>query len=237
MSSALIALRDSALKARERAQRVGAMKNNVPSGVLAETMLQTAEQGLRSGDNGRASGAYLSAVGQYRKARAEVEKLRKEAELEIARATPVATAITTPLAAATRAATSLARAESLYAAMDYPLATSAAQDAERVGVAAGIAPPSPQPGEARAAIGVLLLDLARAVTSQRVSNLRQVFPSMTDRDVTSWRSFFRRASKIEATYAADTIRGGHHRQCDGAGPVSLLPAAGGVQREERACST
>ena len=49
-------------------------------------------------------------------------KTAKEAELAIARATPVVKGLTTPLDAATRAATSLARAESLYAAMDYPLA-------------------------------------------------------------------------------------------------------------------
>ena len=42
-------------------------------GVLAETMLQSAEQGLRGGDHARASGAYLSAVLQYRNARTEVE--------------------------------------------------------------------------------------------------------------------------------------------------------------------
>ena len=59
--------------------------------------------------------------------------------------------------------------------MDYPLAASSAQDAERVGVAAGVAPPSPQPTDPKAAIGVLLLDLARAVASERVTNLKQLF--------------------------------------------------------------
>jgi len=236
VSDALVALRDSALKARERARRVGAIKNNVPSGVLAETMLQTAEQGVRSGDHGRASGAYLSAVSQYRKARAEVEKLRKEAELAIARATPVVKGLAAPLDAATRAATSLARAESLYAAMDYPLAASAAQDAERVGVAAGIAPPSPQPVEPRAAIGVLLLDLARAVASERVTNLRQLFPSMTERDAASWRSFFRRASRIEATFVtADSTRvRGNSADATVRAEYRFVPTGGGALREERA---
>ena len=49
VSGTLVGLRDSALKARDRARRVGAIKNNVPSVVLAETMLQSAEQGLRGG--------------------------------------------------------------------------------------------------------------------------------------------------------------------------------------------
>jgi hypothetical protein len=234
-NGALVALRDSALAARERARRVGAIKNNVPSVVLAETMLQTAEQGLRSGDQARASGAYLSAVSQYRKAQAEVHKLRKEAELAIARATPVVKGLAAPLSAATRAATSLARAESLYAAMDYPLAASAAQDAERVGVAAGVAPPSPQPREPRAAIGILLLDLARAVASGRVANLRQLFPSMTERDAVSWQTFFRRASTIEARFTTDSIRvTGNSASAPVRAAYRFVPRGGGAQRDERA---
>ena len=235
VSGALVALRDSALAARERARRVGAIKNNVPSVVLAETMLQTAEQGLRGGDRARASGAYLSAVSQYRKAQAEVETLRKEAELAIARATPVVKGLAAPLDAATRAATSLARAESLYAARDYPLAASAARDAERVGVAAGVAPPSPQPPEPHAAIGVLLLDLARAVASERVINLRQLFPFMTERDAASWRRFFQRASKIDARFTTGAIRVlGSTAGATVRAEYRFVPKGGGVQREERA---
>jgi eukaryotic-like serine/threonine-protein kinase len=234
VSGALVALRDSALAARDRARRVGAIKNNVPSVVLAETMLQTAEQGVRSGDQAHASGAYLSAVSQYRKARVEVESLRKEAELAIQRATPVVKALTAPLDAATRAATSLARAESLYAAMDYPLAASAAQDAERVGVAAGVAPPSPQPREPRAALGVLLLDLARAVASERVTNLQQLFPSMTDVDAKSWQTFFERAATIEARFTPNTIRvTGNRAAATVGGEYRFVPRGGGAQREER----
>jgi hypothetical protein len=235
VNGTVVALRDSALAARERARRVGAIKNNVPSVVLAETMLQTAEQGVRSGDQAHASGAYLSAVSQYRKAHAEVETLRQEAELAIARATPVVKGLAAPLDAATRAATSLARAESLYAAMDYPLAASAAQDAERVGVAAGVAPPSPQPPEPHAAIAVLLLDLARAVASERVTNLQQLFPSMTERDAASWRSFFSRASQLEARFAAEgiTVQGGAASATVRA-EYRFVPKGGGAQREERA---
>jgi hypothetical protein len=235
VNPALVAVRDSALKARQRARRVGAIKNNVPSVVLAEAMLQTAEHGVRSGDQAHASGAYLSAVTQYRKAEAEVEKLRKEAALAIARATPVVQGLAAPLDAATRAATSLARAESLYAAMDYPLAASAAQDAERVGVTAGVAPPSPQPADPRAAIEVLLLDLARAVASERVTNLRQLFPSMTERDAASWRKFFQRASTIQARYTTEDL---HVRGSTAGATVRaeyrFVSQGGGAQREERA---
>jgi len=235
VNGALVAMRDSALAARERARRVGAIKNNVPSAVLAETMLQTAEQGLRSGDHAHASGGYLSAVSQYRKAQTEVETLRKEAELAIARATPVVKGLAAPLDAATRAATSLARAESLYAAMDYPLAASAAQDAERVGVAAGVAPPSPQPPEPHAAIEVLLLDLARAVASERVTNLRQLFPTMTERDAASWDGFFQRAATIEARFTSEDVRvRGSTAVATVRAEYRFVPKGGGAQREERA---
>jgi len=235
VNAALIALRDSALAARERARRAGAIKNNVPSVVLAETMLLTAEQGLRTGDRARASGGYISAVPQYRNAQAEVETLRLEAELAIARATPVVKGLATQLTEATRAATSLARAESLYIAQDYPLATLAARDAERVGVAAGVAPPSPQPAEPHAAIEVLLLDLARAVGSQRVANLHQLFPSMTDRDMASWRSFFQRSSELDARFTPEAIvvRGSVANAVVRA-EYRFVPTEGGAQREERA---
>src|SRR6267142_2039850 len=164
LNPALVAQRDSALAARERARGAGAMKNNVPSLILAETVVQNAERALRTGDLARAASGYLGAIPQYAKAQAEAETLQREAEQAIARATPVVPALATRPEAG-RAATSLARADSLYKAMDYAVSRMAALDAEQVGVAAGVAPPSPQPPEARAAIGVLLLDLERAVSS------------------------------------------------------------------------
>src|SRR5258708_6529494 len=167
LNPALVAQRDSALAARERARGAGAMKNNVPSLILAETVVQNAERALRTGDLARAASGYLSAIPQYAKAQAEAEALRRDAEQAIARATPVVHALATPPEPG-RAATSLARADSLYKAMDYAVSRMAALDAEQVGVAAGVAPPSPQPPEARGAIGVLLQDLERAVSSQPV---------------------------------------------------------------------
>src|SRR5436309_2982977 len=136
--SALTAQRDSALAARERAHRAGAMKNNVPSLLLAETVLQNAERALRAGDQPHAATGYLSAVEQYPKAQREADALRREAQQAVARATPVVHALATRPEAG-RAATSLARAESLFSAMDYTLAKLAALDAEQVGVAAGVA--------------------------------------------------------------------------------------------------
>jgi hypothetical protein len=86
-----------------------------------------------------------------------------------------------------------------------------------------------------AAIGVLLLDLARAVASERVANLKQLFPSMTERDAASWRRFFRRASKLEATFTTDTIRvQGSNAGATVRADYRFLPTEGGAQREERA---
>src|SRR5438034_114077 len=89
LNAALVAQRDSALAARERARRAGAMKNNVSSLILAETVVQNAERALRTGDLARASSGYWSAMPQYAKAQAEAETLRRDAERAIARATPV----------------------------------------------------------------------------------------------------------------------------------------------------
>src|SRR5204862_426093 len=154
LNGALTAQRDSALAARDRAHRAGAMKNNVPSLLLAETVLQNAERAVRAGDQAHAASGYLSAVTQYGKAQHEADGIRREAQLAIARATPVVHALATRPEAG-RAGTSLARAESLFVAMDYTLAKLAALDAEQVGVAAGVAPPSPQPPDPRAGHRIL----------------------------------------------------------------------------------
>jgi len=232
LNPALVAERDSALATRHRAQGAGAMKNNVPSLLLAETVLQTAERAVRSGDLAHAATGYLSAVAQYRTAQGEAEALRREAEQAVARATPVVRALATRPEAA-RAATSLQRAESLYAALDFALAKLAALDAEQVGVAAGVAPPSPQPADARAAIGVLLEDLARAMASERAANLQVLYPGMTDAERRSWEAFFRRATGLAARYTLKSlsVRGAGARALVDASYV-FAPAGGGAQREE-----
>jgi serine/threonine-protein kinase len=230
---ALIALRDSALASRERARRAGAMKNNVRSLALAEAMLFTAEQARRGGNQAKASSAYVGAVPEYRLARIQAIALRAEAHNAIERATPIVKALATrPVAA--RAATSLARAESLYAAMDYPLAKLAAQDAEQVGVATGVAPPTPQPADPRAAIGVLLTDLSRAVASEHVENLRLLFPSMSTADGASWSAFFERATRLQASYTPEPITVENRvANANVLAVYRFVPRGGGAQHEER----
>ena len=233
LNPALVAQRDSALAARERARRAGGMKNNVPSLILAETVVQNAERALRTGDVARATSGYLSAIPQYTKAQVEGEALERDAAQAIARATPVVHALATRPEAG-RAATSLARAESLYNAMDYVVARLAARDAEQVGVAAGVAPPSLQPAETRAAIGLLLQDLERAVSSERVGNLQVLMPGMAERDVAAWQSFFQRYTQLTARYAIERLS----TRADTAYATvrtlyTYVPAGGGAQRETR----
>jgi hypothetical protein len=233
LNAALTAQRDSALAARERARRAGALKNNVPSLLLAETALQNAERAVRAGDQGHAASGYASVVAQYRKAQREAEALRREGEQAIGRATPIVQALATRPEAG-RAAISLARADSLFRAMDYTLAKLAALDAEQVGVAAGVAPPSPQPPAARAAIDVLLQDLERAVSSEHVVNLRVLMPGMAARDVLAWEGFFQRYTRLTAKYTIEQI---DVHGADARAVVRTLytyvPAGGGAQRESR----
>src|SRR5207245_2477560 len=82
------------------------------------TVLQHAERAVRAGGPAHAASGYLSAVTQYGKAQHEADGIRREAQLAIARATPVVHALATRPEAG-RAGTSLARAESLFVAMDY----------------------------------------------------------------------------------------------------------------------
>ena len=233
INAALVAQRDSTLAARERARRAGAMKNSVPSVLIAETVLETGERALRRGDLARAANAYTGAVAQYKKAQDEGQQLRRDAEQAIARATPVVQALASRPEAG-RAATSLARADSLYKAADYVVARMAALDAEQVGVIAGVAPPSPQPVDARAAIGVLLADLERAVSSERVGNLRVLMPGMAARDVTAWEDFFRRYTRLTARYTVSRLS---TQASDAQATVRTdyiyVPAGGGGQGETR----
>ncbi len=233
LNAALAAQRDSALAARERARHAGAMKNTVPSLILAETMLQTAERAVRTGDLARAATAYASAGPQYRKAETEADTLQREAAQAIARATPVVHALATRPEAG-RAGTSLARAESLYGGMDYVVSRLAALDAEQVGVAAGVAPPSPQPAEPRAAVGLLLQDLERAIASERVGNLRVLMPGMAEKDIAGWQSFFQRYTHLTARYtvARLAVQGGDARATVQT-TYTYVPAGGGAQGENR----
>ena len=199
LNSALAERRDSALAARQRATAAGAARNGVPSVVLADAMLEAAERELTAGDHSRAMYGYNNAVTQYQRAVREAETLREDTRRAIDRVTPVVRALPSGADAA-RAGAWLARAESLYHSRDYELARATAVSAEQVGIAAGIAPPSPQPAQARGAIEVLLADLARAVASERVSNLRVLSPSMTAQDQRAWAEFFRTARRLSAEF-------------------------------------
>ena len=202
---AVSARRDTALAARDRAIAAGAEKNNVPAMILAETMLLASEQALRAGDQSRALRGYVEAAGQYGQARAQARAMDREAQQMVARVQPVVQAIPTGPAAA-NAGIFLARAESLLRQQDFTLAKVAAQSAEQVGIDAGIAPPSPQPAEARGAIDVLLTDLGRALSSERIANIRVLYPGLTDQERRGWETFFRGWNQITAKFTVDDFK-------------------------------
>jgi predicted Ser/Thr protein kinase len=233
VSVALSARRDSALAARDRAVAAGALKNNVPSMILADGMFQAAEQALQQGDQSRALPGYVGSVPQYARARDEARALEREAQRMIYRVTPVVQAIPTG-SAASNASVFLARAESLLREQDYTMAKVAAQSAEQVGVDAGIAPPSPQPANNRGAIDVLLTDLSRALASERVGNLRVLYPGLTDQERTSWEGFFRNWNQIAATFTVEQLRvRGQTATADVRSTFEYIPAQGGAPRIDR----
>src|SRR5256886_16766701 len=118
--------------------------------------------------------------------------------------------------------------------MDYLVSRLAALDAEQVGVAAGVAPPSPQPTEARAAIAVLLQDLERAVSSGRAGNLQVLMPGMADKDVAAWQGFFQRYTRLTARYTLDQLSSRADTAHAAVRTVYLyVPAGGGAPRETR----
>ncbi len=232
INPALSALRDSALAARDRAERAGAIKNGVRAALLGETLFQASDRSLQDGDIPGASTGWREALGYYRTAQREAEALRRETVDLIGRATVVVRALGTRPDAAPALA-SLARAESLLTATDFTLAKLAAQNAEQVGIALGVAPPSPQPTDPRAAVEVLLQDLARAVASERVENIRVLYPGITPREERNWETFFQSAAQLSTRY---TIRRFTRRGTAATAEVQALiryvPEGGGVQRED-----
>src|SRR5437899_152209 len=225
MQSALFSIRAALSGATDTTERLSLRWTPIPSAVLRLV--------THAPIKWRAAGGYLSAIPQYAKAQAEAETLRQEAEQAIARATPVVHALATRPEAG-RAATSLARADSLYKAMDYVVSRLAALDAEQVGVAAGVAPPSLQPPETRAAIAVLLQDLERAVSSERVGNLQVLVPGMAEKDVAGWQGFFQRYTRLTARYTLDQLSTRGDTAHATVRTVYLyVPAGGGAQRETR----
>jgi eukaryotic-like serine/threonine-protein kinase len=225
--------RDSALAARNRAVAAGAEKNSVPSLLLAQTMLEASDRALQRGDQSLALRGYVESAQRYAKAREEALDMEHEAEHMIQRVTPVVQAIPAGRAAA-NAGVFLARAESLLRVQDFTLAKVAAQGAEQIGIDAGIAPPSAQPPEARRAIEVLLEDLGRALSSERIANLRVLYPGITPEERRSWEAFFHEWNKITATFTIEDFK---TETATATGNVRAMfqyvPARGGAPRVDR----
>jgi serine/threonine protein kinase len=233
VSLALSARRDSALAARDRAIQAGAQKNNVPAMVLAEAMFQVSEQALVAGNQSQALNGYIAVVDQYRKAQGEARALGQEAAQMLQRVTPVVQAIPAG-PAAVNAGIFLARAESLQRQQDFTMAKVAAQSAEQVGIDAGVAPPSSQPPDARGAVDVLLTDLGRALASERVGNVRVIYPRMTDQERAGWESFFRDWDQITARFTVERFSArGAGATADVRALFEYVPAGGGAPRQDR----
>ena len=233
VSLAVSSRRDSALAARDRAITAGAQKNSVPSLLLAQTMLETSDRALERGDQSLALRGYVESAQRYAQARDEARAMEREAQHMIQRVTPVVQALPAGRAAA-NAGVFLARAESLLREQDYTLAKVAAQSAEQIGIDVGIAPPSTQPADARGAIDVLLDDLGRALASQRISNLRVLYPGLTEEERSSWEAFFREWNQITAKFTVEDFK---TQGASATGNVRALfqyvPAHGGAPRMDR----
>jgi hypothetical protein len=177
----------------------------MPAALLAETMLETADRRAAAGDLARAAQGWRECVRQYRIALREAEAERDRVATLIERVTPVVLALGTRAEGA-MAAASLARAESLLTAGEFNLARLAAQNAERIGLDAGVAPPSEQPSDPRAAIGVLLADLARVLATEREANLRTLYPTISDAELRRWGVFFAKVDRFTVSYRLDGFR-------------------------------
>jgi len=235
VSMAVTMRRDSAFAARERAIAAGALKNSVAAWILAESMFQASEQALQAGDQSRAIRGYVEAVSQYTRAREQARVMDREARLMVERVAPVVQALPTGAAAA-NAGIFLVRAESLLREQDFTLAKVAAQSAEQIGIDAGIAPPSPQPANAREAVDVLLSDLGRALASQRIANLRVLYLGLTDEERRGWEAFFRDWNQITAKFSVDNFRVQPNVSTatgDVRATFQYVPAAGGAPRMDR----
>jgi hypothetical protein len=233
VSMAVSTRRDSALAARDRAVAAGALKNNVPAMILAETMFQASEQALQVGDQTRALRGYMESVQQYSRAREEARVMDREAQRMVQRVTPVVQAIPAGPASG-NAVIFLARAESLLHEQDFTLAKVAAQSAEQIGVDAGIAPPSGQPADPRGAVDVLLSDLGRALSSERIVNIRVLYPGLTDEERRGWESFFRGWNQITAKFTIEDFKlRGSTATANVRAMFQYVPARGGAPRVDR----
>ncbi len=233
VSLAVSVRRDSALAARDRAISAGAQKNSVPSLLLAQTMLETSDRALQRGDQSLALRGYVESAQHYDQARDEARAMDREAQHMIERVSPVVQALPTGRAAS-NAGVFLARAESLLRAQDFTLAKMAAQSAEQIGIDAGIAPPSAQPPDPRGAIDVLLSDLGRALSSQRISNIRVLYPGLTEDERRGWEAFFREWNQITAKFTIEDFKvQGSTANGNVRATFEYVPERGGAPRVDR----
>src|SRR4029077_1364920 len=77
-------------------------------------------------------------------------------------------------------------------------------------------------------------DLERAVSSERVGNLQVLMPSMADKDVAAWQSYFKRYTQLNRRYRVarlsprgDTVYAAVRTS------YMYVPAGGGAQGETR----
>jgi hypothetical protein len=225
--------RDSAVAARDRAIAAGAQKNTVPALILAQSIFEASDQALQRGDQSLALRGYVEAALRYGRARDEARAMDREAQQMIERVTPVVQAIPTGRAAS-NAGVFMARAESLLREQDFTLAKVAAQSAEQIGIDAGIAPPSAQPPDARAAVDVLLSDLGRALASQRISNIRVLYPGLTESERRGWEAFFHDWNQIKAKFTMEDFKvPGSSATGNVWATFEYVPARGGAPRMDR----
>jgi hypothetical protein len=128
----------------------------------------------------------------------------------------------------------LARAESLLREKDFTLAKVAAQSAEQIGVDAGIAPPSSQPPDTPGGIDVLLTDLGRALSSERIANIRVLYPGLTEDERKGWEQFFRGWNQITAKFTVEDLKTqGNVATGNVRAMFQYVPARGGAPRVDR----
>jgi hypothetical protein len=151
----------------------------------------------------------------------------------VQRVTPVVQAIPTSRPAAD-AGIFLARAESLLREKDFTLAKVAAQSAEQIGIDAGIAPPSSQPIDTAGAIDVLLADLGRALSSERIGNIRVLYPGLTEDERKGWEQFFHGWDQITAKFTVEDLKPqGSVATANVRAVFQYVPARGGAPRVDR----
>jgi len=201
------AARDSAYGARVRARAAGGLVNNVPSMLVADGMLLAADQAARGADPVRATAGYSGAVVQYRKAVGETDSARTDARRRLDRAATLVHSIKAGTAP-TGAPAALAQADSLFAGRNYVMAALAAAAAENAAVAAGarVRTVTPQPPNPREAIAQLLDDFARAIQSRQVANMKTLYPSITNDEVSQWQRLFAGVTSVDVTFNTDSLK-------------------------------